>query len=70
MCVGYFDELSARVLLDRLPIPAIAVGDDGIVAFANPACQTMLGHLKISLVGPTIDRILGNSPNDRGRSRE
>jgi hypothetical protein len=30
--VGYLDELSARVLLDRLPIPAIAVGDDGIIA--------------------------------------
>jgi PAS domain-containing protein len=62
VCAGYLDELSARVLLDRLPIPAIAVGDDGIVAFANPACQTMLGHLKISLVGRPLTEFLGIRP--------
>jgi len=57
--VGYLDELSARVLLDRLSIPAIALGDDGMIAFANPACQTMLGYGKISLVGRPLTEVLG-----------
>jgi PAS domain-containing protein len=60
--VGYLEELSARVLLDRLPIPAIAVASDGIIAFANPACQTMLGHTKISLVGRPLTEFLRIHP--------
>jgi PAS domain-containing protein len=57
--VGYLDGLSARVLLERLPIPAIAVGDDGIIAFANSACHAMLGHDSISLVGRPLTEFLG-----------
>jgi PAS domain-containing protein len=60
--VGYLDEVPARVLLDRLPIPAIAVGDDGVIAFANPACETMLGQLEIRLVGRPLTEFLRIRP--------
>ena len=57
--VGYLDELSARVLLDRLTIPAIAIDEDGIIAFANPACHTMLGYDDLSIVGRSLTEFLG-----------
>jgi PAS domain-containing protein len=37
-------ELPARVLLNRLSTAVLAVGLDGIVVYANPACEHMLGH--------------------------
>jgi len=32
------------VLLDRLPVPMLATGVDGLVVYNNPAFATMLGH--------------------------
>ncbi len=57
-----YHELSARVLLDRLPIPAIAIDEDGIIAFANPACHTMLGYDDLSIVGRSLTEFLGIRP--------
>lgn len=37
-------EMPALVVLDRLPIPTLAVGSDGTILYANPAFATMLGH--------------------------
>ena len=66
--VGYLDELSARVLLDRLTIPAIAIDEDGIIAFANPACQTMLGYVDLSIVGRSLTEFLGLRPTAAART--
>jgi PAS domain-containing protein len=41
---GYLYELPALILLDRLPIPVLAAGLDGVLIYANPAFATMLGH--------------------------
>jgi PAS domain-containing protein len=40
----YLRALPASVLLDRIPVPMIATGLDGIVVYNNPAFATMLGH--------------------------
>jgi PAS domain-containing protein len=40
----YLDQLPARILLDRLPTPALAVGLDGAIIYANLACAKLLGH--------------------------
>jgi hypothetical protein len=40
----YLRALPASVLLDRLPVPMLATGLDGIVVYNNPAFSTMLGH--------------------------
>jgi PAS domain-containing protein len=37
-------ELPALVLLDRLSLPILATGLDGVVVYTNPAFATMLGH--------------------------
>lgn len=31
-------------LLERLATPMLAVCDEGIILYANPACEAMLGH--------------------------
>jgi PAS domain-containing protein len=40
----YLRALPALILLDRLPIPMLATGLDGLVVYTNPAFATMLGH--------------------------
>jgi PAS domain-containing protein len=40
----YLRALPASVLLDRIPVPMIATGLDGVVVYNNPAFATMLGH--------------------------
>jgi PAS domain-containing protein len=40
----YLRALPAWVLLDRLPVPMLATGLDGVVVYTNPAFATMLGH--------------------------
>jgi PAS domain-containing protein len=40
----YLKALPAAVLLDRLPVPMLASGRDGMVVYNNPAFATMLGH--------------------------
>ena len=40
----YLRGLPGSVLLDRLPVPMLATGLDGIVVYTNPAFATMLGH--------------------------
>ena len=40
----YLHALPALILLDRLPIPMLATGLDGVLIYANPAFATMLGH--------------------------
>jgi PAS domain-containing protein len=42
--IEYLRQLPALTLLDRLPTPAVAVGPDGVLIYANPACARMLGH--------------------------
>ena len=41
---GYLHALPALILLDRLPIPMLATGLDGVLIYANPAFATMLGY--------------------------
>jgi PAS domain-containing protein len=39
-----FRALPGLVLLDRLPVPMLATGLDGVVVYTNPAFAIMLGH--------------------------
>jgi PAS domain-containing protein len=40
----YLRALPASVLLDRMPVPMIATGLDGVVVYNNAAFASMLGH--------------------------
>jgi PAS domain-containing protein len=56
----YLHALPALLLLDRLPIPMLATGLDGIVVYNNPAFATMLGHHPdtIMLMGQRLPALL------------
>ena len=56
----YLRTLPALILLDRLPIPILATGLDGVVVYANPAFATMLGHHpdNVMLTGQQLSALL------------
>ncbi len=57
--VGYLDQLPARILLDRLPTPALAVGIDGVLVYANPAFAGLLGQPdSTTLTGRPLNTLL------------
>ena len=57
---GYLHQLPALTLLNRLPIPMLATGLDGVVVYTNPAFATMLGHQRdtITLTGKRLPEML------------
>jgi PAS domain-containing protein len=57
---GHLHELPALILLDRVPIPMLATGLDGVVVYTNPAFATMLGHHPdtITLTGQRLPALL------------
>jgi PAS domain-containing protein len=55
----YLRALPASVLLDRMPVPMIAAGLDGVVVYNNPAFATMLGHSRdVMLAGYGLPALL------------
>jgi len=42
--LGYLQQLPALALFDRMPVPMLAIGADGVIVCANRACLTMLGY--------------------------
>jgi PAS domain S-box-containing protein len=67
---GHLQALPATTLLDRLPIPMLATGLDGVVVYTNPAFATLLGHHRdtITLTGKRLPELLAGhsatSPRD------
>jgi PAS domain-containing protein len=53
---GFLDQLPAVALLNRISIPMLA--DDGVIMFANPACQAMLGAGETTITGQPLNRFL------------
>ncbi|MFD7006977.1 MULTISPECIES: PAS domain-containing protein [Rhodococcus] len=56
--LGYLEQLPALVLLERLPVPVLAVENDGTVVHANSAFEEMLGHPVASLRGRPVSEFL------------
>ncbi len=42
--VTLLEQLPARVVLERMPVPVVAIGHDGSILFANAAFAEMLGY--------------------------
>ncbi|SEH88453.1 PAS domain S-box-containing protein [Mycolicibacterium rutilum] len=42
--MAVLNELPALVVLDRLPVPVLAIAEDGAIVFANSAFADMLGY--------------------------
>ena len=57
-------QLPALVVLQRIPVPVLAVGDDGTILFANAAFSQMLGHSPEALLALTCQQIFASQPAD------
>jgi PAS domain S-box-containing protein len=42
--MALLEELPALVVLERFPVPVLAIAEDGTILFANAAFAEMLGH--------------------------
>ena len=60
----YLHTLPALTLLDRISIPMLGTGLDGIVVYNNPAFATMLGHHPdtVMLMGQQLPALLAGHP--------
>jgi PAS domain S-box-containing protein len=54
--------LPAVVILERLPVPTLAVARDGIILFANNAFAEMVGYRQDRLAGLAFPQIFGTEP--------
>jgi PAS domain S-box-containing protein len=52
--LGFLEQLPALVLLGRLPVPVLAVAQDGLVIYMNRAFEHMLGYPQDDLGGCSI----------------
>jgi len=54
--------LPALVVLERLPVPSLAMARDGIILFANPAFAEMVGYELEGLAGSAFPQIFHTVP--------
>src|SRR6202012_4469405 len=50
-------QLPALVVLERIPIPVLAIANDGALVFANSAFSEMVGRAREGVVSLTFDEI-------------
>jgi PAS domain-containing protein len=58
--------LPAVVVLERMPVPTLAVARDGIILFANTAFAEMVGYRQDGLAGLAFSRIFQTVPAGAG----
>ncbi|MGO8851330.1 PAS domain S-box protein [Mycobacterium sp.] len=54
--------LPAVVVLERIPVPSLAMARDGIILFANTAFAEMVGHRQDGLAGSAFPEIFHTVP--------
>ncbi len=57
-------ELPALVVLDRFPVPVLAIAEDGIILFANEAFADMLGYSAAAITSVKFRQIFHTLPAD------
>jgi PAS domain S-box-containing protein len=57
--------MPAVIALERLPVPALAIGPDGTILFANAAFAEMLGHTEHAVLQLKFHEIFRHLPADR-----
>jgi PAS domain S-box-containing protein len=50
-------QLPALVVLERIPIPVLAIANDGALVFANSAFSDMVGRARDDVIAMTFDEI-------------
>jgi PAS domain S-box-containing protein len=56
-------QLPALVVLERIPVPVLAIAHDGAVLFANSAFSEMVGRASEEVLSLTFDDIFHLPPN-------
>jgi PAS domain S-box-containing protein len=59
-------QMPALVVLDRLPVAALAVAGDGSIVFANRACAEMLGYTQDELTSLQFRELFCAFPTETG----
>jgi PAS domain S-box-containing protein len=59
------DEMPARVVLERMPVPVLAIGQDGSILFANAAFAEMLGYTAGTVASLKFHEIFQAAPLDQ-----
>jgi len=54
--------LPAVVVLERVPVPSLAMARDGSILFANPAFAEMVGHQQDRLAGAAFSQVFDTAP--------
>lgn len=57
-------ELPALVVLDRLPVPVLAIAEDGAIVFANAAFADMIGYTAEAVSKLQFHQIFHTLPAD------
>ena len=57
-------ELPALVILERIPVPIVAIAHDGTILFANRAFADMLGYDKGTVVSLKFEQIFQTLPTE------
>jgi PAS domain S-box-containing protein len=58
------EQLPTLVVLERLPVPVLAIAEDGTILFANSAFAEMLGHAKDGVLALKFEQIFHTLPAD------
>lgn len=61
-------QLPALVVLERFPVPVLAISADGTILFANTAFADMLGHSADHVLTLRYDEIFHTAPPTSPRS--
>ena len=56
--------MPARVVLERIPVPSLAVARDGQILFANQAFAEMVGHSTEALLSMEFSQLFWLVPTD------
>ncbi|HZA10400.1 PAS domain-containing protein [Mycobacterium sp.] len=59
------EQLPALVVLERFPVPVLAIGPDGSILFANSAFAEMLGYATDTVRSLKFHQIFHTMPVDR-----
>jgi PAS domain S-box-containing protein len=57
-------ELPALVVLERIPVPVVAIAHDGTILFANRAFASMLGYQQETVLALKFEQIFRTLPVD------
>ncbi len=56
-------QLPALVVLERIPVPVLAIGDDGTILFTNSAFAQMVGYEPDEVLSLRFQEIFHQSPD-------